>query len=332
MRLLTIPLLNQSAAQHAVVAKDSLTAAGLSDRQIHRLVQQGVIERVLHGAYRFTGAPVDELARLVAASTRSSGLIVAGPSAGRLLGYRRMPPAEKVHVLAPPAAHPTVEPWLVAYRTKAIEPVDVIMRPDGIRVTSHRRTLLDLTRFLTDVNLRSVIDQGIAEGHVTVDDLYAVAEPVNTRGRPWVRRFIGAVNRVPNGGAPESHLESRVAAALVDRNIPITTQHWLDVPNFGRIRIDIAVASIRWAIEIDGHPDHFTEAGATRDRERDLACDAIDWKVSRVTGATLRSDFDGTIDGLVDAYRRRTAEVNAMRVTHLPGPHLSSQPERRRMR
>ena len=52
MRMLTIPLLNQSASQHAVVAKGSLTAAGLSDRQIQRLVQQGVIERVLDGAYR----------------------------------------------------------------------------------------------------------------------------------------------------------------------------------------------------------------------------------------------------------------------------------------
>ena len=44
MRLLTNQLLTHAASQHAVVAKDTLTAAGLSDRQIHRLVESGVIE------------------------------------------------------------------------------------------------------------------------------------------------------------------------------------------------------------------------------------------------------------------------------------------------
>ena len=89
------------------------------------------------------------------------------------------------------------------------------------------------------------------------------------------------------------------------------------------------MVELRWGIEIDGHPDHFTEAGATRDRERDLACDGIGWKVTRMTGASLNRDLETCLDQLIETYHRRRSEFDAMRVHYLPGPHLSSQAGRR---
>ena len=106
---------------------------------------------------------------------------------------------------------------------------------------------------------------------------------------------------------------TRVVAALTGRGILVTPQRWLDVPNYGRIRLDACVEAIRWGVEIDGHPRHFTEEGGARDRERDLACDAIGWRVNRVATLSLQRDFGRAIDLLEQAYFRRCREQSSMR-------------------
>ncbi|MGD9997057.1 MAG: hypothetical protein AB7R77_13645 [Ilumatobacteraceae bacterium] len=154
-----------------------------------------------------------------------------------------------------------------------------------------------------------MIDQLIHERRCTAETMRRVAEPLATPGRPWARRFLRELEQLPGGASPESHWESRVVAALVARGIPLEPQRWLDVPNWGPIRLDGCIPTIRWGVEVDVFPDHFTEAGASKDADRDLACDAIGWSVSRVTGLSLRRDFDGRIDALVRAYRRRVADM-----------------------
>jgi hypothetical protein len=293
-------LLQWTAQHHTVITEPVMRSIGLSVDQRKHLVRIGMLERIVDGSYRFTGGPADELARCVAVCARPGRLVIAGPTAGRILGLRRMPRDTLIHVIAPPHSNPSVEPWLIPYRTAMIDDTDVIHRPDGIRITSAERTAVDLVRHLPPADVRSVIDQLIHEGRCTVASLHATAEPLVTPGRPWARRFIQELAKRPDGGAPESHWESRVVAALVHRGVHgLETQHWLDVPDWGRIRFDAAVPHLRWGIEVDGFPDHFTEAGSSMDDGRDLACDAIGWCVSRVTGQTLRRSFDAAIDALM---------------------------------
>lgn len=306
-------LMRLSARQHAAVTVAQLAAAGITPDRLRRLVRLGVLSRLLDGTYRFTGAPLDERSRLVAACARPNELVVCGPSAGRLWHLRRMPADGLVHVIAPPASHPSVAAWLKPYRTATLAPENIVHRPDGIRVTDPARTAVDLSRFLSQNDLRSVVDQTIAEGLAEIDALYAVAAPLDTRGRPWVRRFIRILDSRPRGGAPESHWESRVVAALVGLGVPVTPQRWLDVPNWGPVRLDASVDAVRWGVEIDVHPDHFDQVGGSRDRERDLACDAFGWRVNRVGQVSLEDHFDAVMLRLRDAYLRRCAEHAAMR-------------------
>ncbi len=76
------------------------------------------------------------------------------------------------------------------------------------------------------------------------------------------------------------------------------------LPNGSQIRIDLAVPDVRWAIEIDVHPDHLLLEGTTRDKRRDRQCHLIRWQVERVTEVDM-IDLPGLIDELVALYQVR---------------------------
>src|SRR3954454_25300280 len=310
MSALNRPVLEWTASHHGVASTDDLLRLGVSRSQIRQLVEDDILERVLDGAYRFVGSPNDELARCVAASAHPANLVIEGPAAGRLWKCRRMPYDGLVYVIAPPASHPSVEPWLRTYRTAALNPLDIVERPDGIRLTSPPRTALDLTRYLPDRDLRSVIDQIESNGMGTAATMRRVALDVLSPGRPWVKRFLSVLDQRPQSGVPESHWESRVVAALMQRGVSdLRPQRWLDVPDWGRVRLDGSVDRLRWGVEIDVFPTHFTEEGGSNDRERDLACDAIGWRVSRVARPSLQRNFDQAIDRLMRVYERRCLDL-----------------------
>jgi very-short-patch-repair endonuclease len=301
-------LLAWSAGHHVVVTTQVLKAHGVGPAQLKRLVADGTLERLLDGTYRFTAAPTSFHQRCVAACARPAHLVVEGPSAGRLWVIRRMPPSDDVWVIGPPASNPSLAPWLRVYRTALLLPEHVVERPDGIRLTSPARTAVDLVRHLSLVDVRSVIDQIVQRELATVEQMHEVAESLNTPGRPWARTFLRLLAARPDGGAPESHWESVVANEFVRQGVTgLVTQYWLDVPTWGPVRFDLAVPRLRWAIEIDGFPDHFTEDGSTRDAGRDLACAAIGWTTSRVTALGLRRDTSAVIESLLRVYRARTA-------------------------
>jgi len=307
-------VLEWTASHHNVATTADLLRLGVSRSQIRQLVEDDILERVLDGAYRFVGAPYDELARCVAACAHPAKLVVEGPAAGRLWRVRRMPYDGLVYVIAPPASHPTVEPWLRVYRTAALDPQHIVERPDGIRLTSPPRTALDLTRYLPDKDLRSVIDHVESSGMGTAETMRRLAYDVLSPGRPWVKRFIRVLDQRPQVGVAESHWESRVVAALMQRGITdLRLQRWLDVPDWGRIRLDASVDRLCWGVEIDVYPTHFEEEGGSNDRERDLACDAIGWRVNRVGRASLKQHFDLTIDRLMRVYERRCREFDSRR-------------------
>ena len=114
------------------------------------------------------------------------------------------------------------------------------------------------------------------------------------------------------GEPSPSHGESLVVAALRARGIPgPVSNRWLTLPNWGRVCLDVAVDDVRWRVEVDIHPTHWTEVGAARDRDRDLACDAVGWRVSRAPKLSLDRRFDATIDRLVAVYEQRCRELAA---------------------
>jgi len=294
------------ARQHGVAGAHQLEAIGYTRRQIRRLSEAGALEPTLRGAYRTPSVPFDERARCVAVCAARPDLTVAGPTAGRLWGLRRLPKDARIHVIGPPACNPAVAPWVVPYRTAAIHPHDALERADGVRVTSRARTALDLTRWLNDADLLSIIEQVMHDGALDEGELWAVAADWLTPGRPWVKRFVRVLAGRLGGPAAESHPEVRVAAELGRRGIRgLVRQHEIVLPRYGRARFDLAVPELRWAIEVDVHPRHLETAGAASDAHRDECAALADWHTSRVSRHAYLHDFDRSIERLLTEHHDR---------------------------
>lgn len=298
-------------AHHGIVSLDVLRDAGYSSAGIKQLVRAGVLELVLHGAYRLRGHRLTRLGRLAAVCTAHPGVAIAGRSAGELWGFRRMPPVvrvavdgdlvEPVHVIAAPGSHPTVKRWVSVYRTAAIHwETDVVVRPDGIRVTDRPRTALDLARDVRGLDLLSIIEQAMHDGGHDPTEMRAVAADWQSPRRRWLDEYLHLVDRTLPGAPAESHPEVRLGAALAAGGLyGIERQYPLDLPGHGAIRFDLAVPRLRWAIEVDLFPTHHETAGRLSDEARDRACHALGWTITRLGPRDLAESFDATVDRLL---------------------------------
>lgn len=112
------------------------------------------------------------------------------------------------------------------------------------------------------------------------------------------------------GGEPaESHPEIRLAAALIERNVPVEHQSTVVRRSRGReARIDLAVPAVRWGVELDIHPEHRTLEGDAGDARRYRDLHGCDWQVEPVSEQDMRC-LSRLPDELADLYRTRCLEV-----------------------
>lgn len=290
------------ARQHGVISVAQLHAAGLTRRNIKTLEARGDLASVVRGVYRTPSVSPDELSRCAAVCLGRERAVVAGPTAGRLWGLRRLPRDQRIHVIVPPASNPSIEPWVRAFRTPSIDAIDIVERPDGIRLASRARTVLDLSRFIDGDDLLSVGEQAMRDGRLTLNEMYAVAQRWETLRRPWVRRYLDQLSRHLPGGPSESHAESRVGLALRDCGVHgLERQFVLETPG-RRIRFDLAVPDLRWAIEIDIFPTHEETVGRADDRRRDRAALQMGWSTTRISRDDYERSFESTIRRLHSTY------------------------------
>lgn len=309
MAFLPTGVLEHFATHHGVAARMQLIDLGLTRDHIVGLCHAGTLVPVLKGVYRMPVVPFDEAARSVAVCVAHADAVICGPTAGRLWGLRRVPADHRVHAIVAPRRQPSIEPWIRPYRTAAIRSEDVIDRGDGIRITSRARTALDLARHVGDIDLLSIIEQVARDGDLSDADLRSVAVEFMSKQRPWLRRYLLQLDRRLDGGAAESHHETVLGDALAAAGIgALRRQFELDLPGYGPARFDLAVPSLRWAIEVDVFPTHAETEGRRRDQRRDQAARGVGWDTTRVVEAELGAAMPTTVRRLRSQFdARRTA-------------------------
>ncbi len=298
------------ALQHGVVSTDQLVATGHTKRQIERMEQQRQLVLVFRGAYRSPIAPFNEMARCAAICLARPNVAISAATAGRIWGFRRLPKDARVHVIGPRASNPACAPWIVTYHTDAIHPEDVLVRADGIRLTSRVRTAFDLARSLGADDLLSVIEQAVRDGRVTEDEVWDVAADWVSPRRPWIQHYLRQVVRRFPGGAAESHPEVVVAELLRIAGVRgLVRQYRIELAGYGFARFDLAVPSLRIAIEVDIHPEHETIRGRQSDDRRDEAARRQGWTTIRITSDHYASGLDHVIADIAALVERGASLV-----------------------
>jgi hypothetical protein len=293
--------------QHGHATAAQLGGAGVHRRARQRLLASDVLKPVYKSVVRIDSAPTTLESRCVALCLGHPSGFVTGPTGGKLLGLRRMPRAEPIVLAVPHGLHLDPQLNVVLRQTTSITPSDVRHRGDGITTASPARLAFDLAAVLSVQDHASIVEQLIRDKHCTMDELAAVARRLCHPRRRGSLRFLRGLMERGDRPAAESHPEIELADALRARGVPVVPQVAdLLLPNGSKIRIDLAVREIRWAIEIDVHPDHLFLEGTTRDKRRDRQCHLVDWQVERVTELDLL-DVPGLVDELVDLYQARLA-------------------------
>ncbi|BAN03382.1 type IV toxin-antitoxin system AbiEi family antitoxin domain-containing protein [Ilumatobacter coccineus] len=298
-----------AARQHGVISIRQLVASGVGRKTIRRLDRAEVLIADYKSVYRLGSSPRTLEQRCVELSLAHPSAFVTGPTAGTLMGLRKMPRRSPITMSAKHPLH--VEHAGVRFRRSTkVSPADVIVRNDGIRIAHPVRLAFDLAGWLDDHAHRSVVDQLLHEHDVTVGELVRVGSRLFHPARRGSDRFVNTLNTLTETPT-ESDAERRVADALRRRGVPVETNaQWLTFPDGQRARLDLSVPSARWGVEVDVHPSHLGVIGSTNDKRRDRRARLIGWQIERITGLDLL-DLEATCDELSALYSVRCREVAA---------------------
>jgi very-short-patch-repair endonuclease len=299
-------------ASHLGLATSAmLDTVGISGPTRQRLVRNGLLNRQHKGVYRIVSAPETLESRCLALCMRYPAGFITGPTGGKLLRLRRMPSPEPIHICIPHGMHYRPHEGVIFHQSTSILPIDSFRRDDGLVIASWPRLAFDLARDLDETDHASVVEQILADKRCTLGTLCGIGRRLIHEFRAGSEAFATTLRQRISGGPLESHPEVLIARALAARGVPVVAQlQQLVLPNGNKIRIDLAVPDIRWAIEIDIFPDHYGLRGSAKDKQRDRQCHLIGWQVERVTEIDML-DFDGLIDELVELYHHRVSALAA---------------------
>ena len=129
------------------------------------MVDRQELVTMLPGVFRSAQWPCNREQVLAAVCARNLAAMIGFTTAGQLWAQRRMTDP-KIHVLVPHGCSPEME-GVVVHRCRRIDPVDIVQRPDGIRLSSPPRTIFDCADMIGFEATTSVFEQLLNERKVT---------------------------------------------------------------------------------------------------------------------------------------------------------------------
>ena len=290
--------------QHGLITSEQLADRGVSAFRRRRLVAAGTLQIIHQGVLRYTAVADSLEQRCLAACLAVPDVAISGPTAGRLLKLRRMP-SGPVHAMI---RLRTVElDGVIVHRTNQLDPEqDMTTREDGIRLLSPTRLVFDLSRFLDDDDLESVMEQVLERQIASVPDLFATARRLRRVGRMGSARFGRVLGRRPLWTKPlNSDYEVRLLRALRQRGVDLAPQLPVELPEGTLVHLDGGDRERRFGVEVDHVTWHGGRLVSEYDKWRDRQLARIGWVVPRVPDTEIDHNLACTVSELVEIYDGR---------------------------
>ena len=280
---------------HGVVSAPQLQALGCSNSTVYRMVEREELVPLLPGVFLSAQWPLGPTQRMVAACARNPSAMIGFTTACKEWHLRRVPNST-LHLLVPHGCTPELA-GITVHRCRRIDPVDIVERPDGIRLTSPPRTLFDSADMLGLSNARSVMQQILHEKLCTLPtilDTYRRLAHPNRPGTATMREVIASKPMWSH--ALHSHLELVVLEAIERHGLPAPVRQCPTVTADGHLlHADFGWPSSKVALEVDDPAWHDGAENRRNDAWRDRKATAGGWAVIRVA----RLDVEGPLDAAI---------------------------------
>jgi len=308
----------------------SAEAFGWTDVDLRRLTAQGVLRRVLTGVY----APArlgDSLELRIAAAALAlpPHVVISDRSAAwlhdvNLYDLDRLEVPPRLEVVSIPGHDRTRRPEMLGGKRELTD--DDVCRLGGLPVTTPVRTACDLACLRGRYAALAVLDAFMRHHGLTRDDLRAVARRFKgRRGVIQLRELIEYAD-----ADAESPGESWTRMAIIDARLPMPKlQHWVTLPEVGRVRLDLAYPKERITVEYDGEEFHSDDADKEADRLRRQALRDAGWVVIVVKKDDFKGEaLDAWLGQLKNAVFAREAVVRriyARGESNFPGARAATR-------
>jgi very-short-patch-repair endonuclease len=287
-------------AQHGVVTRQQLVAAGASRRLVERWIRDGRLRSVHRGVFMVGHGALSQRGWWMAAVLAcGKGAALSHRSAARLHGLIPWHPGRPA--VSVPAGRRARPPGLAVHRIQRIEPVVV----EGIPCTPVVRVLLDMAGISRRRTLERLVQEAIVMGVFDLQELEATIRSVaRPRGVRPLRSVLDELR--PGTTQTKSNLEEAMLALCRRAGLPdlLVNHH---VPDHeGRLReVDFHWPDARVVVEADSNRYHATHPIRRRDRAKDRALQLAGWIVLRVPEEDLAERPEAILAELRTALRRR---------------------------
>lgn len=275
-------------AHWGIISTAKLVELGCSERNIGQMVDRGELITELPGVYRSAQWPHGREQELGAICARNAFAVIGFTTAGQSWGMRKMMIDPRIHVLIDHGHSPEMD-GIVIHRCRRVDPVDVVERSDGIRLTSPPRTLFDAADMIGDSATASVLEQLLHEQRCTLGTVADTVARLYHPRRPGSRTMLSVLRARPAWRtAMQSGLESQVLEEITRQGLPSpTTQFPMRLPDGSDIAIDFAWPHHKVALEVDHPAWHAGAEESHRDKRRDRKLTSIGWRAMRLTDSDV---------------------------------------------
>jgi very-short-patch-repair endonuclease len=273
--------------QFGVLSRRQAMSAGMTEAMIRRRLASGRWSLVHPSVYRICGAPVSTLQQMMAAQLYGGmGAIVVGRSAAAVW---KLEGAQPVPVeIAAQRQLTAFAPNVIARRWGSLEPCD-ITGLSGLAVTNRVRTLIDMCASVRERTLDIALDQVLRAEPRSLSRLVKRMEDLRSarlRGIRVLRQLVDQRN--PDRAMTESALETLVRRWLAEYGFPEPVlQYSIDLPEYGRARLDFAYPDKLIGIEADSYVWHSSREAFERDRARNSELSSLGWIIIQTTAREI---------------------------------------------
>jgi very-short-patch-repair endonuclease len=287
--------------QFGVFSRRQALDRGASRSLVRRRVAAGRWVPVAHGVYRLRDFPESWHASLWTAVLATTGwAVVSHEAAAAVHTFPTFRPGRVVVTIRHGAGRQRA--GVTVHQLDDLTPGQVTM-VDGIPVTTIARTVIDLAAVCRRSRVAHVVDELLADGCVTVEELCRCFDDVARPGKPGVTTLRTLLTAHSPGAVPsKSKLERLLLRVLRNGGLP---RPRLQYPFPGRLpgpgRVDAAYPEAKLVIEADSRRWHTRRKDFAVDRRRDNEATLAGWRTLRFTWSDLTNDPDSVVQAVRSA-------------------------------